>query len=1001
MALTKSSYRPNPEEITPVSPADVETPSEGNITIFANADVAGNPLSIKRADGTIVASSSNIALGLLNNTTFLTALLNSSSADVQGLYLSQYNTVSGGLTIKAGEVWEKGEGTGEASLTKAYDFVDAPAFAEVQQNSAVQGLTGGICIEGLYSKDGSTLEKWLHKSASFVVNAFIHNWSQLSTIKLSDVYYDKGMYLITSNFDHGGVNFFVGDIVEKIAGTNISSIKKVYNLATAPQVILVKQPLQLINNLPELTTIEGVYAKGAETYYYVADGLIRAVGIISSETELAAVCLSTELSKTAGLWLSNFSGDFTDAFGTLTVQSGGIYEKLSGTAGGNVNMATRYIASKAPTNIFVQHTDAFIASPPTGIETVTMGTYFRDVSGSVYTWVKAGTGTGGGGGTVGLKSFTIDNADGSDLETGALIEIKSDGTVQNIIQTIAGSGTGVLAIGKPNYNPNDEGGSFAYPPKVYQAMINNSVVILDLVNNAITVATRNETGWTWGDYKTSLDTGYEFLSAIYYASNGYQIDNSRVLFACSFLDPLAYNGFVVIELANDLQFSRGTIVNLDNTRPAGTTQFPSIVKLNYLNYYSAILYSVSSGGYRHYKFIYNPDVDFYNITSPFVYRSRTASNYASDFLMTSKIANYNEIDYYVVIYFYQSTVCEVAFLRQYVSNGNVSAAASFTFTAAYSYIRNADIIPFNLNPGSNLLKFYVFYVASTDTTTLKYYLMEYSTGGTFTRISSDVVLIDNMYDDGYIVNHPSETVWTVTYITRSDTSPEMRMQVYNIATNGTITLVKNGELDYHVLLTSDECTSTTELARKDAGTPIEITNGYANIIYNDSTNGNRTGIVVVKFDGATVISHDRFKGIAQAGGANGAEVEVAQLGETSAIHSGLFDGANYYLANDATLTTTYNERQIGYAASDTELRLIKELITNETSNATPQSIISSDGKYRVITDYYGQIAIFANDNLRCTIDGDKITFYDVPTSDPQRVGELWSDNDTLKLSAGV
>ena len=216
----KSSFFPNNIEYAiTASPADVETPADGNATVFLNNAMIGNPLCIKDVNDDVhIVQTPRIAKGTIYDSTTYTTVLDSDGAidGSEGFWLFVVTIEAG----KKGEVWYKTQETGADSFAKVWDYVDAPHMFEVRTPASFEFINPN----GTYVKQGNS---W-HVEGGLSVIGIITDQSSFDAVKNGgDV--KHGMHLV--NWTDVTEGCTSGDVwLKDTDGTFF----RLYHLADAP-----------------------------------------------------------------------------------------------------------------------------------------------------------------------------------------------------------------------------------------------------------------------------------------------------------------------------------------------------------------------------------------------------------------------------------------------------------------------------------------------------------------------------------------------------------------------------------------------------------------------------------------------------------------------------------------------------------------------------------------------------------------------------------------------
>jgi hypothetical protein len=103
---------------------------------------------------------------------------------------------------------------------------------------------------------------------------------------------------------------------------------------------------------------------------------------------------------------------------------------------------------------------------------------------------------------------------------------------------------------------------------------------------------------------------------------------------------------------------------------------------------------------------------------------------------------------------------------------------------------------------------------------------------------------------------------------------------------------------------------------------FDPTNGRVVIVYNDNSNSFKTTANVFNTNPPVTTNANDWVGIVRSAATDTEPVALFLDGETASNLSGLTPSAQYYVADNGTLTTTTNSRYIGRALSATKLRII-------------------------------------------------------------------------------
>jgi hypothetical protein len=630
-----------------------------------------------------------------------------------------------------------------------------------------------------------------------------------------------------------------------------------------------------------------------------------------------------------------------------------------------------------------------------------------------------------------LISAEIENTDGTSLVAGDLIRIKENGKIENIKQTIAGTGTGLVDVGAPNFNDNITSLDFTNTSGNYFITLPTlgSIIGFGYTNQYSTlqykvwVGQKDGVDINWGDYKTP--SNYAVLS---YAFKDYKVllvkhDETRC-FAIGSVNSNGYLYLLPIEIENDLQIKRVGSLKLITTSITGANNFDSLSQARgHGNYHLVIANDTSQTTIYVNQVKFEPDNnDTTTITAlTDIVVGSTSYNSAICFYVGQQS---NGTKNFVILlrgssgamyeYLYTQTSSSVGFTL-------TASTTSITVTVFNFFTNQTIAIPYKRRMTSlNHNGFYILGSQNTwtDGSYKRFNLYKFTSSGvstvstTDTEIASTIMRGHSTIGSSLVqyrikICNPSVGIWCFFTFTERFGARKMIMQCLTInESTGDITTNTFGDNDYIEILNETE-TNVESILQIDCLYQNDDNygneDGYCTVpyLYYNGTEY-RPAYVRVQMDGSTIISIQNFNGIAQQGGDNGDIVQYAPRGSVSSCHTDKIPGADYYIDTlTATLTTTYTPWHIGYASSTTTIILQPKLINNTTANTTiPYYISNPQGTNRFTTDFYGENAIIANNQLKMTIGGNYIKYYNLPTVDPLILNVIYKVGNDLQISNG-
>ena len=827
-----------------------------------------------------------------------------------------------------------------------------PADVETPSEGIALFFDKSVAGNPLSFKDSDGNVTNILNGATIQAKGLIYSSANFTVVEAADGVVDElqGYWLFVATVSTGNK----GEVWYKTDGTGAGSFYKVWDYVNAPHTFEVQTPASA-----GFISSNGTYIKQGNSW--TPYGALYAVSIIDSEAGFDTLKAST-IDSTQGLYLINI------AYAAESVTTGDVWLKDI-----DDSFIKQWHFAEAP-NTF-------------GVGT----SVYSKVSGA---WAEVGS--GGGGGDFSYPTFTIGDADGG--LAGDIVEIDSNGKVINIAQTIAGTGTGIIDVGKPNYPMTTTSTN-----SMGMALIDGSVVQLNsnvhMQEANLIMGSVSDTAVTYGD---NLDkTDYSWLEAypggFLYPNNGIQWDADKVVFIIprwnsdTYYRPL----LVCAQKANSLQFNNigyKILGYVCNTYGVGVARcngkYGLMINHDYANSAYRILYISNdfSGGLNDWV-----EVNMYTLSGD--HSSPAIAHIGSDHTYSHYVAAEFSAD--------NGTLRLLTMYQTSTSQPFTHSIPSFTGLGnLYQYI---SILPFQktVQQASFDVSYYVIFFSSFNFVRAQKIKQTADAGYTYLMPNPDTT---NKF---IVINNPghssTEEIYTFAAMYLHPTvGYHMRMYVYtvNIST-GVFTLIQQGGEDYYEVLNSSECDFYTSVPRfAGCSAPFEG-NGYCYVQYLDGVNSSKAALAIIKMDGATVVNTSGWDGILQESGLLDAEVPVALRGMLSTVHTGLAPGANMYLDGDGEITATYTVHPLGQAISDTKINLVSQLLTTPDNNGGYQDqILNQNMLNRISTDYYGELALRQNGELKITV-GDQVRLYTIPTSDPLIVGAIWNNLGALKLSEGA